>query len=152
MKFDRKAAMVATGAGLLLITLAVPSRREEAVAVVPAPAARLLESTGDSADGERDELLAAQARRSAELDWGPDPFLASIAARIVEPLVMPDGSAPRLTGISIRGADRRVVINRQVVSEGDTLASGYRVEEITNRSVTLRRDQEELTLILGEKK
>jgi hypothetical protein len=57
--------------------------------------------------------------------------------------------APALTGVSICGDDRRAVIDRQLVQEGDRLASGYTVVRISARSVTLLRDQEELTLCLG---
>jgi hypothetical protein len=71
----------------------------------------------------------------------------------VEPVVLSrhPATAPILTGISIRGDDRRAVIDRRIVQEGDRLASGHTVARITARSVTLHREHDdELVLSLGE--
>ena len=57
---------------------------------------------------------------------------------------------PRLTGVSSYGGDRWAIIDREIVQEGDQLPSGHVVGEITNRTVTLILDQEELMLSLGD--
>lgn len=55
---------------------------------------------------------------------------------------------PRLTGVLIDGPWRQAVIDGQIVREGDTV-QGYRVSEITTRSVRLDAKSGALTLTLG---
>lgn len=90
--------------------------------------------------------------------WGSDPFKKKSneprpeerdLAPVEEDVVAPTEPAPRLSAVTIRGEDRIAVIDRELVREGDSLSSKYRVVSIEEESVTLSRDDQTVTLILG---
>lgn len=98
------------------------------------------------------EQLAEQRSRSEQLTWGRDPFRRPVASEIDEPRTETSRpqSRPRLTGISSHAGILWAIIDHELVQEGDLLSSGYTVEKIAGGTATLRRDQEELSLRLGD--
>lgn len=160
MKLEtRTLVFLAAAAGVLVVVLALPSRRASSEPATPAPAHAA--PVAPPAAGALDEgaLLVAQRRRAAELTWTRNPFAPATSRvpalpRRVEPAPAPAGAAaPRaLTGISIRGSDRRAVVGGRIVQEGELLASGHTVASITAHAVTLSRGGEELVLLLGEER
>lgn len=143
---------VASCAGIVLVAL--PSRGFERP---PGPdlAAPAPEVRHDPADSGVDGLAAEQRQRREVLAFGRDPFLgaaplASEAPVDPAPVTAPALPRSRLTGISILEGARWAIIDREVVREGQRLSSGFTLESIERGSVTLRRDQEEQILVLGE--
>jgi hypothetical protein len=155
MKPEKRTVAFLGGASIVLIViLALPSRHPGLELQVPTPVSP--SQAGPTIDaGDDSVLLLEQRRRASELTWARDPF-APAAKRLSSPSSEPSPAsryllqAPKLTGVSMSGVDRRAVIDRQIVQEGDRLPSGYTIARITARTVTLLRDHEELTLSLGE--
>lgn len=156
MKSNRRLSVFLIGATTgLVVILAVPSRK----GAEPSAPSPVLDNraprhvAGVFASETGGGRLAEQLERSAQLEWGRDPFHWPVSApdnSTVPPV--PDRPQPRLTGVSICGEDRRAIIDHEIVREGDLLTSGYRVDKITNRAVTLLLDKVQLTLSFGEER
>jgi hypothetical protein len=131
-------------AGLALVAVpAAPARP----GVHVSPTLSAVEEADRSATSSRtgSAVRRAQEERAAVLEWGPDPFRPRTGpARPV--------ATPVLTGISLREGERWAIIDRQIVREGTVLGSGATVACIERASVTLRKDEKEWTLVLGEQR
>ena len=157
MKLDKRMLAFTLGATALLVAIvALPSRHEGGSSAPPSaqPPQGSSSSSDASATGA---VLLEQRQRAQQLTWGRNPFVPAAArshaappSTTSPPELLHSASGPQLSGVSICGDDRRAVIDREIVREGERLASGYTVGKITARSVTLLRDQEELTLSLGD--
>lgn len=154
----RTTAFIAGASVLLIVIVALPAPRasEELTPTEPILAAEP-DASAHVEGAEDDAMWIEQRRRARELAWVRDPFAPPSAPSLTpgpgdeqRPALASSSSAPTLTGVSIYGDDRRAVIDRQLVQEGDRLSCGYTVGTISARCVTLLRDQEELTLWLGE--
>ena len=154
--------LLGTAAGALFVIIALPSNKEEEPAI-PQPA-ELASSAAEDAlavSGARPasaDELKQQARRAQMLVFGASPFegpseaRASIEHSVDDTLPTRIAGAPQLTGISTLGSSRMAIVAQTIVHEGDRLASGFTVQAITPASVTLVRDDEELTLTLGNER
>jgi hypothetical protein len=155
------------GAAVLTIAIAAmpASNRKPEAAAPPSPAPAVPAATAPAGDPSPiASQLAEQRKRSATLAFGRDPFAPTRGAveppadhetpppPTPKPASGPAPAAvkpPNLTGASESGAVRFAIIDEAIVHEGEQLASGYTVETIASRSVTLLRGNERLCLHIG---
>ena len=153
MKPPRKQLLFFIGGATvaLLAIVAIPSHPGVDLPTVSVPLEPPLEAPDPPTPVPTGGQTADQASRSEQLTWGRDPFRRPVAGEIesapLETLSPP--ARPRLTGISSSDGILWAIIGHELVQEGDLLSSGYTVEKIAGGTVTLRRDQEELSLRLG---
>lgn len=109
-----------------------------ALAIAPVPAFGELSDPGRGARSQAD-LQERQFQRGQTLTWGRDPFAGPVViAPEVEQVQVPVPELPRLSGMSAVGTRRRAILDRQIVSPGDVLPSGWSVQLIEQGLVTLR--------------
>ena len=156
MKQGKRMWMVVLGAAaVVLVIVAVPWRRGTETAAVPAPVEPVRGDSDLPSDRVTPEQMAEQRERSASLAWGRNPFQGPAASTTGNPTPTHGPRQPwrpRLTGVSFYDQDRRAIIGREVVKEGDRLASGHLVQEITTAAVTLLMDEEEVIVRLGDQR
>ncbi len=152
MKLQKRMWFIIGGATFALLAIvAIPSHPGVDVPTDPIDPPPPRETPDPPVPDPTDEQLAEQRLRSEQLTWGKDPFQRPVSSESdVTPMETSRSSArPRLSGISRHDGSLWAIINHELVQEGDLLSSGYTVEKIAGGTVTLRRDQEELSLRLG---
>ena len=89
------------------------------------------------------------SRRTRASSGAGDPFSLPV-------VINPDSTSlilderlqvlPQLTGISILGADRRAIVDGQIVGVGDRLASGFVVLQVSEDAVVLEKEDRRIDL------
>ena len=150
---------LATSAVTLAAVIAMPSKNSDTTPAAAVPASahpdvpahaiseRVVEPTHEAID-----LVA----RVAEMEWGRDPFLRPGGAeRRMDQndsrlAVETSLSLPSLTGISHHAGEFMAILDEQIVEPGVMTTTGFRVESIDRRSVTLLLAGSQHTLLLSE--
>jgi hypothetical protein len=164
MKLTRTTLMIVGTAGVLLVVvIGLPNKDSQEAQEAPplasgdsemSQAAHL--STGHSSAAQ----LQAQRARSEALIWERDPFeqiltpaADPLQTKPAPPQIEPDPpelvSLPHLSGIAIVDGRPIALLDGELAQTGDQLPSGYIVQAIDRRTVTLSNDQQIETLVLG---
>ncbi|MFT5052407.1 MAG: hypothetical protein ACI8QZ_003840 [Chlamydiales bacterium] len=167
MKLTRTTCMIVGTAGVLLVVvIGLPNKDSQEAQEAPPLASGDSEmsqaaylSTGHSSAAQ----LQAQRARSEALIWERNPFeliLTPAADPIqtkpepdpVPPQIEPDPPElvplPHLSGIAIVDGRPIALLDGELAQTGDQLPSGYIVQAIDSRTVTLSKDQQIETLVL----
>lgn len=139
-----------------------------AATIAETPSLEIAEETAtavrDGADPKPEPIseAALEAHRAIEArSWGrdpfdPSPFIEKPAAVTTAVEAGPEKSAPvaptiKFNGVSRKGARWLAAVDGSIVGVGDVLQGKYRVEAITNSSLTLVSDGWAFQYDLGEK-